>query len=204
MKVLDVGGRKSHYTIGVPAQVTISDLPRQSYTQKQLHLGINAEIVSQIQARRSNIEGILFSDMTRSCFAPGSFDCVVAIEVLEHVDADRRFIEEIHRVLKPGGAFLLTTPNGDFVPNTNPDHKRHYTSSQLRALLASVFANVQAQYAIKNGPFYRLALRSWSAKHPLRTLFSMAGALANSIESAAEEIRNQPVGTQQLIAVARK
>ena len=28
-RILDVGGRKSHYTIGVPGDITISDLPRE-------------------------------------------------------------------------------------------------------------------------------------------------------------------------------
>ena len=29
-EILDVGGRKSHYTIGVPGHVTLSDLPRET------------------------------------------------------------------------------------------------------------------------------------------------------------------------------
>ncbi len=53
--LLDVGGRKSHYTIGVPALITITDLPKRSDLQKKLNLGINEEIIEQIKRRRSNV-----------------------------------------------------------------------------------------------------------------------------------------------------
>jgi SAM-dependent methyltransferase len=44
-------------------------------------------------------------------FADDTFDVVTTIEVLEHVNDLDRAIAEIHRVLKPGGRFLVTTPN---------------------------------------------------------------------------------------------
>lgn len=40
-----------------------------------------------------------------------TFDMVTAIEVLEHVTELDQALEEIHRVLKPGGRFAFTTPN---------------------------------------------------------------------------------------------
>jgi 2-polyprenyl-3-methyl-5-hydroxy-6-metoxy-1,4-benzoquinol methylase len=40
-----------------------------------------------------------------------TFDLVVAIEVIEHVVDKPRFVAEAWRVLRPGGRFLLTTPN---------------------------------------------------------------------------------------------
>ncbi len=40
-----------------------------------------------------------------------SFDCVVASEVIEHVFDTDFLVEEIRRVLKPGGIFVVTTPN---------------------------------------------------------------------------------------------
>ncbi len=44
-------------------------------------------------------------------FADNTFDIVFTNEVLEHVDDDRRVVEEIVRVLKPGGKFICFTPN---------------------------------------------------------------------------------------------
>jgi SAM-dependent methyltransferase len=41
------------------------------------------------------------------------FDCVISIDVLEHLKQDQPFLREIRRVLKPGGKVVITVPNGD-------------------------------------------------------------------------------------------
>jgi SAM-dependent methyltransferase len=40
----------------------------------------------------------------------GTFDCVIASEILEHVPEDERAIDELVRVLKPGGWLAVTVP----------------------------------------------------------------------------------------------
>lgn len=51
-------------------------------------------------------------DMTsRFDFADASFDYVVSIEGIEHIENHFAFLREVRRVLKPGGKFILTTPN---------------------------------------------------------------------------------------------
>lgn len=44
-------------------------------------------------------------------FSDENFDLVVSHEVLEHVEDDRKCMEEIVRVLKPGGGLVLFVPN---------------------------------------------------------------------------------------------
>ncbi len=45
-------------------------------------------------------------------YPDGSFDMVLFCEIIEHLTVDpTHFLCEIHRVLKPGGQLLLTTPN---------------------------------------------------------------------------------------------
>jgi SAM-dependent methyltransferase len=44
-------------------------------------------------------------------FPSGSFDCILSHEVLEHVQDDRRSVEEMLRVLAPGGVIVLFVPN---------------------------------------------------------------------------------------------
>jgi SAM-dependent methyltransferase len=46
-------------------------------------------------------------------FSGGHFDCVVSIDVLEHLTQDQPFLRELRRVLKPGGKAVVTVPNGD-------------------------------------------------------------------------------------------
>ncbi len=200
---LDVGGRKSHYTIGVPAVITISDLPRETSLQEKLHLGINDGIRQQTLSRRSNVATVLYDDMTRSTLPDAAFDAVVAVEVLEHVEDDAAFVRHVHRVLKPGGTFLMTTPNGDVVPNKNPDHQRHYTRRQLTERLESCFPRVRVEYAVRAGSWRSMGLRSWSPRHPVRTAMSVLGNVVNTWQSKRLDPR-KAAGTRHLIAMAEK
>jgi SAM-dependent methyltransferase len=198
LQILDVGGRKSHYTIGIPGSITITDLPRESDIQQYLNLGLTQEIIDENQTRRSNVRRVLYDDMTRSTLPSETFDCVVSVEVLEHVEEDEAFVREVHRVLKRGGTFLMTTPNGDSVK------KRHYLRKQLHDLLSKYFSEAEVEYAIRGGKFRTLGLRSWSPRHPVQTLLSMIGNTINSVQSSSTALKNQAQGTRHLIAVAQK
>lgn len=46
-------------------------------------------------------------------FADAQFDCIVSIDVLEHVTSDQAILNEMRRVLRPGGRVIVTVPNGD-------------------------------------------------------------------------------------------
>jgi SAM-dependent methyltransferase len=46
-----------------------------------------------------------------------SFDCVVSIEVAEHVENHTRFVWELLRVTRQGGTIILTTPNVLSIPS---------------------------------------------------------------------------------------
>ncbi len=203
MDMLDIGGRKSHYTIGVPAHITITDLPRRSATQHHLHLGFNHDVISSIRKRRSNVRHVVIDDMTHSSLSTGSFDCAVAVEVLEHVHDDLAFLGEVRRVLKSNGVFVMTTPNGDYVKNTNPDHKRHYRRSELEILLRSEFESVDVRWAIPTSRFYWMALRAWSWRSPLVTAKAFVGGVVNLVEDRYTERPADGSGMQELIAVAR-
>ena len=49
-------------------------------------------------------------DALRLPFADGSFDRIIASEVLEHIPEDAAAMAEISRVLKPGGTVAVTVP----------------------------------------------------------------------------------------------
>jgi 2-polyprenyl-3-methyl-5-hydroxy-6-metoxy-1,4-benzoquinol methylase len=71
-------------------------------------------------------------------FPDASFDFVVSFETVEHVDDAAGLLAEMRRVLKPGGALLMSTPNGALsgAQEPNPWHVREYELGELRALLA--------------------------------------------------------------------
>lgn len=49
-------------------------------------------------------------DITAMPFDDGSFDAVMAIDVLEHIPDDRAAFRELHRILRPGGWALIRVP----------------------------------------------------------------------------------------------
>jgi len=203
VKLLDVGGRKSHYTIGIPASITISDLPQETDLQQQLNLGLTSNSMSELLHRRSNVKDVILDDMTNSGLPDEAFDFLVAIEVIEHVEEDEKFVQEIARVVKSNGIFFLTTPNGDHFPPTNPDHKRHYTKLQLETLLSKYFRQVEVYYAVRSGRFFLLSLRSWSVRRPIRTIVTMIASIVNRFQSASQSLKSDAQHTHHLVGWAR-
>lgn len=81
---------------------------------------------------------LLRGDATRLPFASESFDIVTMLDVLEHVEDDASAVGEIFRVLKPGGAFVLSVPAYQKLWSAHDEalhHFRRYEYSGLRAVL---------------------------------------------------------------------
>ena len=76
-------------------------------------------------------------------FEDESFDCVVSFQVIEHIKRDKEFVSEVWRVLKPGGRFIVSTPNRPMSLTRNPWHVREYTAEEFGELL-SIFPSVEA------------------------------------------------------------
>jgi len=80
-------------------------------------------------------------------FRSGSFDTIIAFEVIEHLDDDVAFLNELKRLTRPGGVIAISTPNrlvssgGDKQP-LNPFHVREYIAEEFQALLWASFSNV--------------------------------------------------------------
>ncbi|MEO5979012.1 MAG: class I SAM-dependent methyltransferase [Chryseolinea sp.] len=72
-----------------------------------------------------------------------AYDSIVSFQVIEHIQDDALFLKEIHRVLKPGGVALLTTPNRSMSLSRNPWHIREYLPKELIDLAAKIFPVVQ-------------------------------------------------------------
>ena len=76
-------------------------------------------------------------------YADESFDCVISFQVIEHIKNDVEFVQEIHRVLRPNGRLILTTPNAPMSLTRNPWHVREYEAHELQNLLAVHFKEVE-------------------------------------------------------------
>ncbi|WP_299101292.1 methyltransferase domain-containing protein [uncultured Winogradskyella sp.] len=206
ISVLDVGGRKSPYTINLPAEITLLDVPQEEGTREELNLGFTSEILTNIQKKRSNIKDVIIEDMTKSTLADGSYDAVVCIEVIEHVEADDVFVKNIANVIEEGGWAYFTTPNGDYIknegPNKNPDHVRHYTRLELQTLLEKYFDNVDVHYAVKTGKYRVMGLKSFKLSNPFGILKTIFANIVNRFQSKGVENTSQE--TAHLVAIGYK
>ena len=102
-RVLEVGagiGTDARRIIGAGARYTGINVDRGS-----------AEATAQA-LRVFSMPGVsLQRDATSLDFPDGAFDAVYSFGVLQHIPAAQRAVAEIHRVLKPGGDFLLMLYN---------------------------------------------------------------------------------------------
>lgn len=71
-------------------------------------------------------------------FAPGSFDVVVAFDVIEHVERDVESLAKLREQLAPGGRLMMTVPALPWLwsqHDVTHHHFRRYTRGQLAAML---------------------------------------------------------------------
>lgn len=109
VRLLDLGcGGGRHAFEAWRRGATVVALDADAGELKQVHSLRDAMI--DAGELRSDNGGAVNGDALRLPFPDGSFDCVIASEVLEHVWDDRGAIAELVRVLRPGGRMAVTVP----------------------------------------------------------------------------------------------
>ncbi len=120
-------------------------------------------------------------DATRMPFPDGSFDVVIAAEVLEHIPADQAALREISRVLAPGGVAAVTVPAwlpericwrlSDDYHNVPGGHVRIFTLRELEIKLTAAGLDVGGHHHAHalHSPYWWLkcAVGVHDDQHPL-------------------------------------
>ncbi len=127
-KVLEIG-TGSGYGVEVIAPHTTQFITLDKHRTQGLHLPPHAEF------REAKVPPLPFAD--------GEFDTVISFQVIEHIKQDQEFVREVARVLKPGGRFIVSTPNRPMSLTRNPWHIREYNGEEFHALLAQAFFAVE-------------------------------------------------------------
>lgn len=95
--------------------------------------------------RRSNLK-FLVGGALEIPVESHSQDVVVSFETLEHLVDHEQMIDEVHRVLKPEGLAVISTPDKrtytDLRGTRNPYHVRELYTEEFRQLLTRRFANI--------------------------------------------------------------
>lgn len=98
---------------------------------------VNQEALSFVP--RQLCKEIRVADAQKLPYKDGFFDLVLAYDVLEHVDDDRLAMAEIRRVLRMGGALVVSVPAYQALFGSHDralDHKRRYSKRSLRTVLS--------------------------------------------------------------------
>ncbi|HXQ60325.1 MAG TPA: class I SAM-dependent methyltransferase, partial [Acidimicrobiales bacterium] len=78
------------------------------------------------EVRGDDEAGVVQGNALRLPFSDGSFDRVIAAEVLEHIPDDNAAMAELSRVLRPGGTMAVTVPRfGPEAVNWALSHEYH-------------------------------------------------------------------------------
>jgi ubiquinone/menaquinone biosynthesis C-methylase UbiE len=81
-------------------------------------------------------------------FEDGTFDGASSIHVIEHIAADDNYVSEVHRALKEGARFIVSTPNKkhrlkEGQKPWNRFHTQEYNTIELQSLLEKHFSKVE-------------------------------------------------------------
>ena len=89
-------------------------------------------------------------DALATGFPDASFDAVLSMETVEHVDGER-FLDELHRLMAPGALLVISTPQNSQgrIPIT-ATHEREYTLEQAVDLVARRFT-IREVIGLKQG-----------------------------------------------------
>lgn len=117
--------------IGTSTGTNLRMLRHAGYTEV-LGLDSSEEAIRWTAAK--GLPEVIKGDVCALPFDPGRFDLVLATDIIEHVDDDQLALEEIARVLKPGGHVLITVPTFKMLwglQDVVAHHKRRYRMRQL-------------------------------------------------------------------------
>ena len=186
--------------------------------------GVGKHTALDIDPRGLEPGGVCGSAL-RLPFRSGCFDVVAAFDVLEHCEPEADVLDELARVLAPGGRLLLSVPAYEWAWSDFDDdngHLRRYTRPRLVAAVRAAGLEVErASYAFASVlPFFaaeRLARRVRSRVrrhgpgapadivdlpqvHPVveRLLMRLAG-----LDRALLRSRDLPFGSSVLVAATK-
>lgn len=100
-------------------------------------------VLDSVRAEMPESVELRVADLTDLEIEDASFDLVVCFEVIEHFEEPQAVLDQLARVLAPGGVLLVSSPNRGVYPPGNPHHHHEFKPDELAADLGRRLANVR-------------------------------------------------------------
>ena len=128
LKILDVG-------CGTGAVIEYLRL------KNQQAIGVDASDIAIDYCRQKNLP-VEKSEAHKTKFSGETFDVVLALDLLEHLENPEEAIKEMKRILKQGGLLIATVPAHQFLwsyHDVSLYHKKRYNKESLASLFKGEF-----------------------------------------------------------------
>ncbi|MGT2471979.1 glycosyltransferase [Paraburkholderia terrae] len=119
------------------------------YAESVMGVDISDEAVEHAMDRYGHVANLSFRQGSAAeiPLPDATFDAVVSFETLEHLTLHEEMLSEIHRVLKPGGFLILSSPNKKVYSDDrnfhNEFHVKELYFDELDALVKRHFAAIK-------------------------------------------------------------
>jgi len=115
-------------------------------------VGVDLHSLSMQYCRKRGTQKLLQADVTHLPFINDSFDLILALDLIEHVQQDRALLKEFYRICAPGGRVLITVPAHPFLWSEHDEALHHYRRYRKKPFLQMLkdcgFAPLRYTYAI--------------------------------------------------------
>lgn len=123
------------------------------------------------------------SDATKMPYKDASFDVVISFETIEHIHNPTAFVKEVRRVLKPGGVFVVSTPNDDEFTEGNVYHVHEFDLKEMNKVVGGAFKNVKLYF---QGTWFAAAVIS-------QELFEQGGQFKTDVVQMYEQPKEKAI-----------
>ncbi len=126
-----------HHEGGLILEIGSGSSPVTPMTEDVIYSDVSIEALRHLRSVRSADRTVALS-VTEIPFREDSVSLVVCSEVIEHIEDDEKALQEMHRVLEPGGTLILTVPLHEYyfaLDDSFVGHKRRYEVPDLLGCL---------------------------------------------------------------------
>ncbi|WP_028950556.1 class I SAM-dependent methyltransferase [Sulfurihydrogenibium subterraneum] len=122
-----------------------------NYANKVIGVDIDKNSINHAKSKykKENLEFMTGSVSNIPIEGSKIFDVIVSFETIEHVDEETQsmFIQEVKRLLKEDGIFIVSTPNKEVYTDKtgfkNPFHIKEFYIDEFKEFLKTYFKNVK-------------------------------------------------------------